>query len=368
MDRRHGLIRAGALVAVALAAGHLAQRAFLDEAPTPATGAAAADRPIRVEPVAAVLPPATRPPGVPAPGPALAETAAPPPLVPGGDGAGMAAASGSRSGHADGDGAAPAALPPSTAPGPAGGTSGVTLAALTPPEGAAIAAPGGPVPTAEADAGCPASLGLAAGPMAMIALDLHAPCLAGARAVIRHAGLAVAETLDDRGRLALDLPALDARGQVTVLLPGGPELRDSVAMPSVARLRRLAVQWIADDAFQLHGMEGGAGYGEPGDVFAGNPASPAGGYLVTLGDPASSLPMMAEIYTWPAGVTVRPVIEAAVTEATCGRELMGETLLADRGTVTATDLTLAMPDCDAVGDILVLNNLIGESRLAAAEH
>ena len=86
---------------------------------------------------------------------------------------------------------------------------------------------------------------------------------------------------------------------------------------------------------------------------------------MALGDPAASLPMMAEVYTWPAGVAVVPVIEAEVTEATCGRELMGETLMSDRGAVTATDLTLAMPGCEAVGDILVLNNLVPETTLAA---
>ena len=38
--------------------------------------------------------------------------------------------------------------------------------------------------------------------------------------------------------------------------------------------------------------------------------------------------MLAEVYTFPADAKAKPevVIEAAVTETTCGRELLGETL------------------------------------------
>jgi hypothetical protein len=78
--------------------------------------------------------------------------------------------------------------------------------------------------------------------------------------------------------------------------------------------------------------------------------------------------MMAEVYTWPAdaAVSVVPSVEAVVTDATCARELLGETIHAADGKVTIKDLTLAMPDCDALGDILVLNNLVPDVTLAAA--
>ena len=44
--------------------------------------------------------------------------------------------------------------------------------------------------------------------------------------------------------------------------------------------------------------------------------------------------MMAEVYTWPADATVAVdmVIEAAVTELTCDRELLGEVVQAKAGT------------------------------------
>lgn len=384
MNRRRRLVHITAVVAVALAAGHLARKTILAETPsgTPAPmvaegGAKAdgpSDRPSHVEPVAAVLPAtsraATPPAGIlPAyvspdfatPGFATADPASDP-TGPDSTGPGQPATdTAATTPPGAGTALRAAALP--TTPGGNEPTLAALSPAVEPPPFAAGTAP----PTVVETTDCTPGLHLSAAPRAMIKIELTVPCAADGRVVIRHAGLAVAETLDGDGRLLLDLPALDPRGEVSVLLPGAQELHAAFAIPAVTRLRRLGVQWIADDAFQLHGMEGGAAYGDPGDVNSANPVSPSGGYLVALGDPSSSLPMMAEVYTWPAGVTVRPVIEARVTDATCGRELMGETLVTDHGAVTTTDLTLAMPGCDAVGDILVLNNLIGESKLALTE-
>ena len=55
-----------------------------------------------------------------------------------------------------------------------------------------------------------------------------------------------------------------------------------------------------------------------------------------------------------------------MTESTCGRELLGETLSSVAGKVQVTDLTVAMPECDAVGDYLVLKNLVPDLNIASA--
>jgi hypothetical protein len=77
---------------------------------------------------------------------------------------------------------------------------------------------------------------------------------------------------------------------------------------------------------------------------------------------------MAQVYTFPVGLAeaVDLTIEAEVTEATCNRELLGEVLFSELGGVTKTDLTMATPDCDAIGDVLVLNNPLPDLKLAAA--
>ncbi len=212
---------------------------------------------------------------------------------------------------------------------------------------------------------CTPAISLTAGPQAVITVSITAPCRAGERVVLRHAGLALAEKLSPQGTLVLDVPALQSAGDVSVLFPDAEMLRDTISMPDVAGIHRFAVQWMADDAFQLHAFENGADYGQPGDVWADAPVSPNGGFLISLGDPGLDLPMLAQVYTYPAAVKADVVIESAVTEATCGRELLGEVLESKAGAVTSTELTLAMPECDALGDILVLKNPGQDVTLAA---
>jgi hypothetical protein len=229
-----------------------------------------------------------------------------------------------------------------------------------------------PVPAA-ADA-CAPSLRLAAAPQAMIGVSLVAPCAKDARVVIAHEGLTITGKTNAEGSLFLSVPALAVEAQVTARLPGGEEVDQTVRVPAMATLRRMGVQWHDADAFQLHAFENGAGYGEAGHISAAKPQTPTtgfagtGGFITLLGDASVDLPMMAEVYTFPAGIAANAdiMIEAAVTEATCGRELLGETIMTLAGEVYITELTLAMPECDAVGDILVLKNLLTDLTIAAA--
>lgn len=270
------------------------------------------------------------------------------------------------------------ALPPSAAPlaempepamtvaepdAPPRVSDGPTLAAL--PELPPILPEPMAEPAVPVDSCTPAMM-LAAGPQAMISVSIAAPCRAGARVVLRHAGLALAEELAGDGTLRLDLPALRQDGEVSVLFADALVLRDAVAVPEAAAVHRFAVQWMAGDTFQLHAFENGADYGQPGEVWSAAPVSPGGGYLVSLGNPGLDLPMLAEVYTFPAAAPVDLSIEATVTETTCGRELLGEVLEARAGKVTVNELTLAMPDCDALGDILVLKNPGRDMTLATA--
>ena len=223
------------------------------------------------------------------------------------------------------------------------------------------------VPLAAADP-CPVTLDLMADPGAMIGLTLLAPCHPGERVVLRHAGLAVTVTTTANGSVFLALPALETEAVVEARLADGTELSDSVTVADLAALRRFGVQWQGNDAFQVYGIE------PAGTISAANPGTApvvnlplAGGFLTRLGDPAARTPLLAEIYTFPGTSPAEVVVEAAVTPATCGREILGETLVSVGGTVRVTDLTLAMPECDAVGDFLVLNNLAPDLTLAAVD-
>jgi hypothetical protein len=246
-----------------------------------------------------------------------------------------------------------------------------TLVALAPVAPVTLA----PTPVTEtAEAACPITMKVAAAPQAMIGISIVAPCAPEARVVIEHEGLAITGQTDAAGSLFLSLPALAVDASVTAYVAEADGVSESLRIPALATLRRFGVQWQDKDAFQLHAFENGAYYGDPGHLSDADPHTPltgvppAGGYVTLLGDGRVTLPMQAQIYTFPANGTAGAdvLVEAAVTEATCGRTVTGQTIMTLAGEALITELTLAMPDCDGVGDILVLKNLVTDLTIAAA--
>jgi hypothetical protein len=219
-----------------------------------------------------------------------------------------------------------------------------------------------PAPEPLAAAACPVTLDVFAETGGMIGVTLTAPCHPNERVVLRHDALAVALRTTATGSLFATIPALTQTGDIALRFADGTEHAGAAPIPELADMRRIAVQWMADDRFALNAFEGGADYGQPGHITAG-----AGPLHVALGDPSVDLPMLAEVYTLPAKANPRLTIEAAVTATTCGRELIGETLFSDGGKVTVAELTMAVPDCDELGGFVVLNNPLSDMKLALAE-
>jgi hypothetical protein len=95
------------------------------------------------------------------------------------------------------------------------------------------------------------------------------------------------------------------------------------------------------------------------------------GFLVRLGDDTRDTPLMVEVYTFPTGTVSRDgsvalTVEAEVTAENCGRDVAAQSIQIDRSsTPTAIDLTMTMPECDAVGEFLVLKNMFKDLTLAA---
>jgi hypothetical protein len=221
----------------------------------------------------------------------------------------------------------------------------LVVASVTPPSDPTPVIPPAPVISAPLVDACAASLDLSAMPDATIGVTLSAPCATSTRVVLRHEGLAVAFRTLPSGKLIATLPALSVNAQVSARLPGGAVVTGTITVPEAATVRRIAVQWQADDAFQL---------------IASN------GSVTKLGDPGVNLPMRAVVFTQAPGIPA-PSFEAEVTAKTCGRDLAAEMMVQDGQVVTFSDLTLAMPECDAVGDIVVLNNLLPDMTLAVAD-
>jgi hypothetical protein len=263
------------------------------------------------------------------------------------------------------------ALAPSNGAAPAPALPDAAFSPAKPPIVVPTAAPAADPASADS---CPVSLDIIASDHATLDLTLIAPCRASERVVIRHGGLAITAMTSQTGSLFTAVPGMEPSGAVSVLFGDGKEVSTTESLPDMAQYRRFAVQWMAEDAFQLNAFENGASFGQAGHVFAGNTHRPLpniptqGGYLSVLGDRTAPVPMLAEVYTYPmdALTPIDLTIEASVSEATCDRELLGEVLFSEAGKVTKTDLTMATPTCDAIGDVLVLNNPLPDLKLAAA--
>lgn len=213
-------------------------------------------------------------------------------------------------------------------------------------------------------------------PAAMVRLTLRAPCDPQTRVVIRHAGLAFGMMTSDEGTLSVTVPALTEEARFTAALPQRAAATADLHVPQAAEYARLGLQWQGADEFELHAFEYGAAFGEAGHVWAENPRDPTfaarqgQGFMVTLGDDGLDWPLMATIYSFPVQTAprageVRLDIEAPVSERTCGREMLAETIAAPGdGTVDVVDLTVPVPDCDATGGFIVLKNMLPELKIA----
>lgn len=231
----------------------------------------------------------------------------------------------------------------------------------------ADAVPAGPLATA-----CPEDLALLPQPGAMLEIGLVAPCRAGQRVVIRHSGLAVTGRISEGGALVASIPALEAQAEVTVAFADSTRVSAMSEVGDLQLYDRFAVQWMDGDAFGLHAFEAGAELGAAEHVWADAPraAGATGGFLTEIGSTEVERPLRAQVYTWPAGVAalsgdVSIMLEAAVTPDTCGRELIGETVQLTTGRLAVRDLTLAMPGCEAVGEFVMMHDILETERHAA---
>ena len=211
-------------------------------------------------------------------------------------------------------------------------------------------------------------------PAAMVALDVIAPCHPGAPLIITHAGMTIAAATDAMGLLTLDLPAFAQPAEFVVTLGDPGIIRVAqAAVPDLDAYDRIGLTWQGDAGLELHAMEFGASFGAEGHVWPGAPRAPQaaidgrGGFLTRL----TAGEHHAQIYTLPraalAGTgSVRLSIDAPATAGSCAREASARILRSRGGTSPEVrEVRFTHPSCDAVGEVLVLQNLPGDLRLAA---
>jgi hypothetical protein len=222
------------------------------------------------------------------------------------------------------------------------------------------ASPSAPAITAQA---CDLSLDLMDAGGGLVDAVLTAPCLPNQDVVIAHAGLVFSGQTMATGTLLFQLPALKSPALVDVRFSSGDTAQAAIDMPEAVNLQRIAVQWAFEDGFDLHAFHNDAAFGAQGHMWR---QSADKGSLMMLGDAGADVPLMAQVFTYSQESPTDVLLEAAVTPSSCGQELMGDILFATSGDVQKTELTLAMPDCAAIGQFVHIGNLAPSTNLAMA--
>ena len=205
---------------------------------------------------------------------------------------------------------------------------------------------------------------------ASVMLRVDAPCFPNATVTIHHTGLMFTVLSDDAGHAEVTVPALRERAVFIASVAEGHAAVATTDVPDLAHWTRMAVQWEGEAGLQIHAREFGAEYGDTGHVWAEAPDNPVtGSFLTRLGDGAGLVPRSAEVYSFPraqglAG-TVALTVETEVTAENCGTDITAEVLdLRGADRLFSRQLDLAMPECAAIGDFLVLNNLMEDLKIA----
>ena len=211
---------------------------------------------------------------------------------------------------------------------------------------------------------------------AMVKVTLNAACLPNERLTVHHNGMIFTEVTDDKGRLNVTVPALAEEAVFILAFGNGDGAVAQTSVPELSGFNRVVLQWKGAAGFELHAREFGADYGDAGHVWSGAPRDMTaavlgeGGFMTRNGDTDTSDPLMAEVYSFPVAAAAQKgdvalSVEAEVSEANCGLEIEAQALeLRGSDQVKTQNLTLAVPDCDAVGNFLVLNNLLQDLKVA----
>ena len=211
---------------------------------------------------------------------------------------------------------------------------------------------------------------------AMVSLSMSAPCYPNERVTVHHNGMVFTQVTDAGGAIDLTVPALAREAVFVIAFSNGEGAVTQTEVEDLHEFDRVVLQWKGQTGFEIHAREYGADYGDPGHVWSGAPrdlataAAGAGGFLTRYGDADAPEALLAEVYTFPSAMAqqtggVALSVETEVNASNCGLEIEAQTMqLMQGGMLDQRDLTLAVPDCDAVGSFLVLNNLLQDLKVA----
>ncbi|MGR3343609.1 MAG: hypothetical protein ACU0DI_10370 [Paracoccaceae bacterium] len=212
-------------------------------------------------------------------------------------------------------------------------------------------------------------------PGAMVRLQLDAPCYRNQRIMVEHLGLEFADVVGEDGTYTIDVPAFHEYRKFSVTFADGTTVDAKTLALMIDGYDRVAISWQGGPGIHIHALEYDAGYGDAGHVWAnaardvGAGVRAEGGFLIQLGNPDVLNPRLAEVYSFPydrvpEDGTVRLIVEAEVTPATCGKEIKGRMIqLSAEGDMSTMNISLAMPDCGGDEGFLMLKNLLQDLKI-----
>ena len=234
--------------------------------------------------------------------------------------------------------------------------------------GAALASPN--IPSAPI---CARTARVEAGIAGMVRVVLSDPCSPASRVEVAQGRLAADWQLDAAGQRLVSFAPLNAETPLTVTWSDGTVTTQTIPdLPNDAPFR-VALAWSGPAFLSLAEEEFGAPdaateYLAADTKFtAWDGRERSGGFMTILGD---GLGQTVQVYTFPNNASskgvIRLAVQAPVTMQSCGRMAEGTAFQTDAfGRVMASDVKVALPECDAIGQTLVLRNLFRDLRLAA---
>lgn len=213
--------------------------------------------------------------------------------------------------------------------------------------------------------------------LAMVQLSLSAPCHANRVLAMHHENMMFNAMTDDNGELVVDVPALAENAFFIAAFDGGEGAIAETNVPDFPEYDRAVLQWQGDMGVELHALEFGASYGEDGHRWSESKGNFAGaatglsGLVTRLGDESVLQPLMAEVYTFPSGISsqdgeIKLSVEASVMNMNCGQPISAQTIqIRPQQDALVSSLFMTMPTCDAIGEYVLLKNVLEDLTLAS---
>ncbi len=198
-------------------------------------------------------------------------------------------------------------------------------------------------------------------PSAMIRLLVNAPCHIGQDFEVNYGEMRFTGRIGDDGAYIEYIPSLMETAQVSINFPDGHTISETETIPDASLYRRVALVGEGLNDFQLHAWSNGANYGDVGHVYMNSPGNIGAveGHMMVLGDKNFPSSNVAQVFSAPIIndlIESYPLItiEAFVNEMNCGKRYTILTITSDAGVVNNTPITMTMPGCEAMGELIIL--------------